>query len=76
MALEGCVVRPVPVHRDAQRGECDRWRGSEQTGEALGTQNVTEHGEGRYDDAPDKEADEVFGHFAFFQSFGSGPPVP
>ena len=76
MALEGCVVRPVPVHRDAQRGECDRWRGSEQTGEALGTQNVTEHGEGRYDDAPNKEADEVFGHFTFFQSFDSGPPLP
>ena len=57
-------------------GERDRWRGSEQTGEALGTQNVTEHREGRYHDAADEEADEVFGHFAFFQSFGSGPPVP
>jgi hypothetical protein len=42
LALEGCVVWPVPVHRDAQRGEGHRWRGSEQTGEALGTQNVTE----------------------------------
>jgi hypothetical protein len=66
----------VPVHRDAERGECDRWRGSEEAGEGLGAQNVNEHGERRYDDDPDDEAEEALGHFVFFQRLDSGPPVP
>lgn len=59
----------------AMPSERDRGRGAEKAGEALGAQNVAQHGESRHGDTPDDKADEVLGHFAF-QSFDSGPPVP
>ena len=76
LALQGGVVGPVLVHRDPKRSERYRGRCPEQAGEALGTQKISEHRERRYNDAPNEKADDVLGHFAFFQSFGSGPPLP
>ena len=61
---------------DVMSSERDRWRRSEQAGEALRTQHVCQHRESRNHHSTDNEADEVFGHLAFFQSFASGPPVP
>ena len=76
LALQGRVAGSVLIDGDAERSERDRGRGPEQAREAFGTQNVSQHRESRHDGAADKEADEVLGHFAFFQSFDSGPPVP
>src|SRR5258705_6793884 len=75
-ALQSCVVSTVPVQGDAERSKRDGGRRCEKAGEAIGTQNVTEDGEGRYNDASNEKADDVLGHFAFFQSFDSGPPFP
>ena len=42
----------------------------------FGAKDVSQHRKGRDDCAADEEADEILGHFAFFQSFDSGPPAP
>jgi len=76
LSLQAGVLGSVLIDRDPKRGECDRGRCPEQAGEALRTQKISQHREGRYDGAPDEEADDVLSHFALFQSFESGPPAP
>jgi hypothetical protein len=75
LALHGCVAGTVLVNCDAERSKRDGGRSPEQAGKALGAQDVAEHREGRYERAPDDEADDVFG-LAFFHSFDSGSPLP
>ena len=76
LCLVGGVVGPVLIHRDSKRGERDRGGCSEQAGEALWTQKISQHREGRYNRTPDEKADHILRHFAPFQSLESGPPVP
>ena len=76
MALQRRIIGSMAIQSDGERRECDGRGGSEKSGETLGAKNIAQHGEGRHDDAPDQKADDVLAHFAFFQSFDSGPPFP
>src|SRR4051794_24335777 len=76
LTLHDGVAGSVQVNRDTERSERDRGSRSKKAGEALGAKNISQHRERRHHGAADEEADNVFGHLAFFQSFDSGPPLP